>query len=100
MKQEKQLSIRSTEAAELAAALAERTGKPQKEVVLDALRLLEKDRSAAGARPRSSVHRLSWERFQLSLQRLQEELQEIQERTGEKVTSDHSWMYDELGLPR
>lgn len=100
MKQERQLSIRSTEAAELAAALADRTGRPQKEIVLEALRLLEKDRSAADAKPGSSMHRLGWERFELARRRLQEELQEIQKRTGEKFTSDHSWMYDEFGLPK
>lgn len=100
MKPEKQLSIRSTEAAELVAVLAERTGKPQKEVVLEALRLLEKNRSGAGAKPGSSLHRLSWERFELALRRLQAELQEMQDRTGEKLTSEHDAMYDEFGLPR
>ncbi len=99
MSVEKQLSIRSSEAADLAAAIADRFGRSQKDVVLEALRRLDKEAGALGAAAGSSAHRLSWERYTTSLERLRAEVREIEAKTGEKITSDHDWLYDENGLP-
>ncbi len=99
MKPEKQLSIRSNEAADLAAALAARTGQSQKEIVIEALRTLDgHTNSQFSARSKSA--RLRWERFQLALERFHEEVLEIEAGAGEKLTSNHDWMYDDDGLPK
>lgn len=96
---EKQLSIRSNEAAELVANLAKRTGQSQKEIVIEALRTLD-GATASQASAQSKSARLRWERFQLALERFHEEVQEIEARSGEKLTSNHDWMYDDDGLPK
>jgi hypothetical protein len=99
MKPEKQLSVRSSEAAELAAQLARSTGKPQKQVVVEALRLLHQQQGA-GRVQSSKAKSAKIARFEEALRQLHEEIRRIEEETGEKFSSDHSWMYDENGLPK
>ena len=89
---EKQLSVRSTAAAELAEALSKSTGRSKKELVEEGLALVQMREEAAGIRGRSKQQRFA--------QRLRELGRRIREEVGPDVTSDHSWMYDENGLPK
>lgn len=92
MIQEKQLAIRSTEAADLAETLARQTGKSKKDLVREGLMLL-KERTAP------SVEADRRERSKL-VEALLEAGRRIKEEVGSDVTSDHRWMYDEHGLPK
>lgn len=96
---EKQLSVRSSEAAALASELARKLDRSQKEVVLEGLRLLEEKTEASDPRQRGKADP-SWRRFEETLRRFQDEVQRIERETGEKLTSNHDDMYDEFGLPK
>jgi hypothetical protein len=99
MKAEKQLSIRNTEAAELAEELSRATGRAQKQVVLDGLRLL-KAAEEASAKIEAAKRAASKARFDEALKRAHEEVARIEAETGRKLTSNHDDLYDEFGLPR
>lgn len=92
MNPEKQLSIRSTTAADLAESLSKSTGRSKKDLVEEGLALVRKREEAAGNRDRSKQQRFAM--------RLQELGRRIREELGPDVTSDHGWMYDEHGLPK
>lgn len=99
MSAEKQLSVRSTEAAKIAAALARDLGRPQKEVVLEALRELQaKHNETKQTKPPRKA--ASFARFEETLRRVHEEVRRIEAETGEKLTSNHDFLYDEFGLPK
>lgn len=90
MAKQKQLNIRSDEAYDLASRLAERTGRPRSDVVLAALL------SYADAR---QVKKLS-----VKERAFVDELMALARRSARAapagMTSDHSNLYDERGLPR
>lgn len=92
MKPEKQLSIRSTEAADLAEALAHETGKSKKDLVREGLMLL-KERTAPSVEAELRTRR----KF---VEALLEAGRRIKEEVDPELTSDHRWMYDERGLPK
>ena len=86
----KQLNIRSDEAHRLAHVIADRTGKPVVEVVVDALREL-----GAKLPPDNGMTAAQRARYE-ALRALSEE---AAKHTLPGATSDHSDMYDEHGLP-
>jgi antitoxin VapB len=90
MAKQRQLNIRSDEAYELASRIAERTGRPRSDVVLAALL------SYADAR---QVKKLSAQE-----RAFVDELMALARRSAAAappgMTSDHSHLYDERGLPR
>jgi antitoxin VapB len=89
---QREFSIESTEAYEIAESLSERLGKSTTEIVVDALRRLDREtglRDAAGLTPeRHAEH----ERFMALVHSLQPYV-------VPGATSDHRDMYDEFGLP-
>ncbi|MBN9021895.1 MAG: type II toxin-antitoxin system VapB family antitoxin [Rhizobiales bacterium] len=90
MPKQKQLNIRSDEAYDLVSRIAERTGRPRADVVLAALL------SYADAR---QVKTLTAEE-----RAFVDELMTLARRSAAAapagMTSDHSHLYDERGLPR
>lgn len=99
MSAEKQLSVRSTEAADIAASLSRDLGKPQKDVIVEALRELKMKLDEAKL-VKSRRKAASFTRFEETLQRVHEEVRRIEAQTGEKLTSNHDFLYDEFGLPK
>ena len=83
-----QLNIKSDEARGLAAALSELTGESLTATVTIALReRLERERTA---RNRDA-----------KFDRIMSIAADIRARMGEPLpSSDHSWLYDEMGLPK
>ncbi|MEQ1929665.1 MAG: type II toxin-antitoxin system VapB family antitoxin [Parvularculaceae bacterium] len=92
MKPEKQLSIRSTEAADLAEGLSKSTGRSKKELVEEGLALVRLREESAANRGRSKQQRFAARILELG--------RRIREEVGPDLTSDHGWMYDEHGLPK
>jgi antitoxin VapB len=86
----KQLNIRSDEAHRLAHIIADRTGRPVVEVVVDALREL-------GAKLPADNGMTPAQRAQYEALRALSE--EAAKHRVPGATSDHSDMYDEHGLP-
>ena len=88
----RQLNIRSDEAYEIAHRLADQRGRSVTEVVTEALR--------KEARPPVSAPEVSPEEAAETIR----VLTEISERTARAAksgtTSDHSYLYDEHGLPK
>jgi hypothetical protein len=88
----RQLNIRSDEAYRLARRLAKKRGQTVTEVVTDALRAQD-----APAKPKREVPRKQAEE---TFRRLME----LSERTARAAqpgaSSDHSYLYDEHGLPK
>lgn len=93
MKPEKQLSIRSTEAADLAEALARETGRSKKDLVREGLLLLKERTTSSGETDRKAARRKFVDALLEAGRRLKEEV-------DPDATSDHRWMYDEQGLPK
>lgn len=89
---QRQLNIRSDDAAERAARLAKQFGKTTTEVVVDALRSYETSLSPIDERGWTAEKR---KRF--------EALQALSAETAKHVVpgsrADHDWLYDEHGLP-
>jgi hypothetical protein len=90
MAKQKQLNIRSDEAYEIASRIAARTGRPRSDVVLAALLNYADARQVKkmSAKERAFV----------------DELMALARRSAAAapagMTSDHSHLYDERGLPR
>lgn len=81
---ETELKIESDEASALASELAELTGESVSAAVTTAVReRLKREREKA-----------------TKLQRIRELAIEIRAHMREPVSSDHSWLYDEDGLPK
>jgi hypothetical protein len=86
----KQLNIRSDEAYEIAHRLSHQLGKSVTQVVTDALRQ-EDGKRAVEVPPEQAAETIRI-------------LKELSERSAEAAkpgaTSDHSYLYDERGLPK
>lgn len=81
---EAELNIQSEEVCRMASELAEFTGESVETAVATAIRqCLERERDKAA-----------------KLRRLRELAAEIRAHMQEPVSSDHSWLYDEDGLPK
>ena len=90
---QRQLNIRSDEAAQRAAALARRLGKSTTQIVEEALRAYE---SAA-----SPVDELGFTPEQRRCyDTITEAAREIRKHVEPGMSFDDSWMYDENGLPK
>jgi hypothetical protein len=89
MAKQKQLNVRSDEAYEIASRLARRTGRPRSDVVLAALLSYAEAKGVKKmtARERAFVDEL------LALARRSAAV------ADSRMTSDHSGLYDEKGLP-
>lgn len=90
---QKQLNIRSDEASGRAAALAKHLGKTTTEVVEEALRRYEDSvvpRDERGLTPEQR------KRFDAVM----ELTQQFSRHIPPGLSSDHSWLYDEDGLPK
>ncbi|NNM70891.1 type II toxin-antitoxin system VapB family antitoxin [Enterovirga aerilata] len=90
---QRQLNIRSDEAAERASALAKRLGKTTTEVVVEALRSYD-----ASARPVDELGMTPEKRRRY--ESILEIARETRKRIRPEATFDESWMYDENGLPK
>ena len=90
---QRQLNIRSDEAAEKATRLAKQLGKTTTEIVVEALRSYEERSAPRGPQGRSPEH-----------QRRFEALQSLSARTAKHLIpgspEGHDWLYDEDGLPK
>ena len=90
---QRQLNIRSDEAADRAGRLARQLGKTTTEIVVEALRVYE-----AEAAPRDELG------FTPEQREDYEALRALSRETAKHkppgFTSDHSWLYDEKGLPK
>lgn len=88
----RQLNIRSDEAYKIAHRLAKKRGQSVTEIVTDALR----SQDATAARVREVPRKQAEETFR--------RLMELSERSAKAAqpgaTSDHSYLYDEHGLPK
>lgn len=89
----KQLNIRSDEAAALASDLSRRLGSTTTDVVVRALRILSQQTEPLGADGRTDAQRKRYEA-------LRQAAREASEAKPDDLTSDHSWLYDESGVPR
>lgn len=82
-----QLNIKSEDAYRLASELAELTGENLTTAVTEALReRLERERKARDVEDRVA--------------RVMAIARDIRARLPASVTSDHSWLYDEDGMPK
>lgn len=90
---QRQLNIRSDEAAERAGALAKRLGKTTTEVVLEALRSYD-----AAAQPIDELGMTPEKRRRYEA--LMSIVQEARAHIKPDADWDDSWMYDENGLPK
>jgi hypothetical protein len=90
---QRQLNIRSDEAAERAGALAKRLGKTTTEVVVEALRSYEAEVHPVDELGMTPEQR---ERYDSLL----EIARETRKRIRPGAVFDDSWMYDENGLPK
>jgi hypothetical protein len=86
----KQLNIRSDEAHRLAHVIAEQTGRPVVEVVVEALR--DYGSKLPAVDEMTPTQRATYEG-------LRELAREASKHKKPGATSDHSDMYDEYGLP-
>ncbi len=89
MAKQKQLNVRSDEAYEIASRLSKRTGRPRSDVVLAALLNYAEIRKLKKLTPKERA--------------FVDELLALARRSAEvadpRMTSDHSRLYDEKGLP-
>jgi hypothetical protein len=90
---QRQLNIRSDEAAERAGALAKRLGKTTTEVVVEALRSFE-----AAVHPSDELGMTPEQRRRYDA--ILEAAREARKRIKPGAIFDDSWMYDENGLPK
>lgn len=90
---QRQLNIRSDEAAERAARLARQTGKTTTEVVILALRAYSAAIAVRDELDLTPSQRADYDAL-LSLAR------ETAGSAPPGLTSDHGWLYDENGLPK
>jgi hypothetical protein len=90
---QRQLNIRSDEAAERAGALAKRLGKTTTEVVVEALRSYEAVTEPRDERGFTPEQRRRYDAIMAAAQR-------ARARIKPDADWDESWMYDENGLPR
>lgn len=90
---QRQLNIRSDEAAERASALAKRLGRTTTEVVVEALRSYDKAVQPVDELGMTPEQRRRYESI-LDIAR------EARKRIKPGATFDDSWMYDENGLPK
>jgi hypothetical protein len=88
----RQLNIRSDEAAETVSRLAQHLGKSQTEIVVEALR-----RYGAQVLPSTKVTR---EKALADLEALRRMVDASNSTKPPAATSDHSFLYDESGLPK
>src|SRR3954469_2516333 len=88
----RQLNIRSDEAYKLAHRLAKKRGKSVTEVVTDALR--------AQDLPAKSAPEVSPEQAARTIRALLEASERSARAAKDGSTSDHSYLYDEHGLPK
>ena len=89
----RQLNIRSDEAADTARRLAEHLGRSQTEVVVEALRRY-------GEQVLLPSNKVSRERIEADRQLLDRLIMEANRDKPPRLTSDHSFLYDEFGLPK
>jgi antitoxin VapB len=89
---ERELSIDSTEAYDIAESLSERLGKSTTEIVLDALRRLDRETGLPDVAGLTPERRAEHERFMALVH-------SHQPFVLPGATSDHRDMYDEFGLP-
>ena len=90
---QRQLNIRSDEAYRRASGLAERLGKTTTEAVVEALRSYE-----ARAAPLDELGFTPEQRD--DYEALRELARETSRHKPADLSSDHSWLYDENGLPK
>lgn len=90
---QRQLNIRSDEAAQIAATLARRLGKTATDVVVEALRAYQSATGLEGEGGLTAEQRQSYD----SLRAL---ARQTASHAPAGMTSDHDWLYDENGLPR
>lgn len=90
---QRQLNVRSDEAAQLAAALAKRLGKTTTQVVEDALRAYENSACPVDERGFTPEQRRRYDA-------ISEAAREIRKHVKPGMSFDDSWMYDENGLPK
>lgn len=90
---QRQLNIRSDEAAARAAELSRRLNKSTTEIVVEALRAY-----AAQVEPRDELGLTAEQREDYDALRALS--REAAKHRVPGATSDHSWLYDEHGLPK
>lgn len=90
---QRQLNIRSDEAAGRASTLAKRLGKTTTEVVEEALRVYETRVSPVDDRGLTSEQRRRFDALEALSKR-------TSDRLIEGTSIDQDWMYDEFGLPK
>lgn len=88
----RQLNIRSDEAVLTARRLAEHLGKTTTEIVVEALR-------AYSARNMALSAKTTPERVEADLKTLRKMIEDANRDRPAGVTSDHSDLYDDRGLP-
>jgi hypothetical protein len=89
---QRQLNIRSDEAATLAAILAERLGTTTTNVVVEALRAYKASVEPPGSSDLTPEQRREYDALR-SLSR------QTAKHKEPGTASDHAWLYDEHGLP-
>lgn len=90
---QRQLNIRSDEAADRAGRLARQLGKTTTEVVVEALRVYEDKEAPRDERGMTPEQRRRYDN-------LMELARETRKKIKPGATFDDSWMYDENGLPK
>lgn len=91
---QRQLNIRSDEAFGRANALARRLGKTTTEVVIDALRIYDRQNAATDEQGLTIEQRAEFEALCAIARRA------AADPSASDLPNDHSWLYDERGLPR
>ena len=90
---QRQLNIRSDEAAERASALARRLGKTTTEVVVEALRSYDASAQPVDELGMTPEKRRRYESIMAAVKRARAHIKP-------EADWDDSWMYDENGLPK
>ncbi len=90
MQKKKQLNVRSDKAYEIASRLSKRTGRPRADIVLAALLKYAEEKNVKKMTPKERA--------------FVDELMALARRSAEvanpRMSSDHSDLYDENGLPK
>lgn len=90
---QRQLNIRSDEAAATASLLARRLGKTATEVVVEALRAYDETTAPKDELGLTPAARRRYDAIQKATE-------ELRKHVKPDMTFDDSWMYDENGLPK
>lgn len=94
----RQLTIRSDEAVDTAQRLADRLGLAPAQVVVDALRSY--DRQVGNVADKGRRRSMTPAQIAAHREELDRMIEEANRDRPPDVTSDHSFLYDEFGLPK